>query len=154
MHIFHFSDSLPRHPEPVQKRQAHRKNALLQGKRIVVVEDEGITQMQLHRILQYEGMDVVDAAMSGPTGVEAVLRTRPDIVLMDIHMSGEYDGLEAARRILETSNVCIIMLTAFSDESYREQANRIGVCGYVVKPVDQLTLLPQMEAAWRAFQPH
>ena len=110
--------------------------------------------MQLHRIFTLMQVEVVGAAMSAPEGVEAVLREKPDLVLMDIRMPGEYDGLEAARRILEVQSVCIVILTAFSEQSYKDQAQQIGVCGYIVKPIDQETLIPQLEAALTAFSPH
>jgi len=125
----------------------------LTGKRVVVVEDEGITQMQLNRMLTREGMDVVATARSGPEGVQVVRETHPDLVLMDIRMPGGFDGLEAARRILAQQSVCIVMLTAFSNAEYKEQARQIGACGYVVKPIDRETLLPQLEAALKSFTP-
>ena len=71
---------------------------VLAGKSVVVVEDEGITQMQLRRILRNAGLKVVGSATNGAEGVEVVLRERPDLVLMDIRMPGSFDGLEAARQ--------------------------------------------------------
>ena len=153
MHPVLFSESNPSKPLQQSKPEVDRKRSILSGKRVVIVEDEGITQMQLHRLLTLMEMDVVDAATSGPRGVEAVLRTKPDLVLMDIRMPGEYDGLEAARRILEVQSVCIVMLTAFSEQEYKEQAQRIGTCGYIVKPIDQVTLIPQLEVALSSFNP-
>jgi YesN/AraC family two-component response regulator len=133
--------------------QANRKRSILSGKRVVIVEDEGLTLMQLHRLLTLMEMDVVDAATSGPRGVEAVLRAKPDLVLMDIRMPGEYDGMEAARRILEAHHVCIVMLTAFAEKEYRDRAREIGTCGYIIKPIDRDTLIPQLEAALNTFMP-
>ena len=84
--------------------------------------------------------------------MEAVLRERPDLMLMDVQMPGPIDGLEAARRILAEYRVCIVMLTAFSQEEFRKRAAEINVCGYVLKPITTDTLLPQLEAALRGFQ--
>ena len=128
--------------------------SLFAGKRVVIVEDEGITQMQLRRMLKHVGLIVLDSAVNGPEGVEIVLRERPDIVLMDIRMPGAFDGLEAARRILAEVNVCIIMLTAFSDEEYRKQAEAVNTCGYVIKPVTTESLIPEIEVAFRNFCYH
>ena len=123
----------------------------LAGKRVVIVEDEGITQMQLRKVLTWAGLEVVGSASDGQAGVEIVLRERPDLVLMDINMP-VMNGLEAAERILEKCSVCILMLTAYPDETFREQARRIGTSGYLLKPVCNEILLPQTQAALRAFQ--
>ncbi len=125
--------------------------ASLRGKRVVVVEDEAITQMQLRKIFQHEGFNVVGTAVNGRAGVETVLRERPDIVLMDINMP-LMDGLEAARRILAEYAVCIVMLTAFSEDEYRDRAQEIGTCGFIVKPIDRDLLLPQVEQAVLSFK--
>lgn len=71
----------------------------LAGMRVVICEDEGITQLQLKRILTLAGLKVVGVAGDGQAGVETVLRERPDLVLMDIKMP-VMDGLEAARQIM------------------------------------------------------
>ena len=149
-----FTPSDPASPllpaEMVQLTQEQVKSALV-GKRIVVVEDEGITQMQLRRVLTAFGLQVAATANNGERGVEAVLRERPDIVLMDIKMPGPFDGLEAARRILNTYRVCVVMLTAYSLDEFRQKARDAGTCGYVIKPVTASTLLPVLAQAYIAF---
>jgi len=122
----------------------------LAGKRVVIVEDEGITVMQLRRMLVRAGMLVVGTAGNGKEGIETVLRERPDIVLMDIKMP-VMDGLEAARRILETYPVCILMLTAYSTAEYQHRAQAIGTAGYILKPITSQTLLPELQAAYARF---
>ena len=122
----------------------------LRDKRVFIVEDEGITQLQLKRILRAQGMEIAGTASDGQDAVALVLDTQPDVVLMDIKMPG-MDGLEAAERILKEYPVCIIMLTAFSDREYYEKADAIGTSGYIVKPVSAETLLPQVLFAYRKF---
>jgi len=122
----------------------------LLGKCAVIVEDEGITQLQLRKLLRSEGIKVVGTASDGQEGVELVLKERPDFVLMDIRMP-VMDGLEATERILAEYRVCIVMLTAFSDEAYRQQATELGACAYVLKPVTVETLMPQLKAAYHKF---
>ena len=137
-------------PSSSEQGQASQPSFELTGRRVVVCEDEGVTLMQLRRMLTREGMQVVDVADNGAAAVEAVLRERPDLVIMDIRMP-DVDGLEAAARILQTYSVCIVMLTAFSDEAHRQRAQEIGACGYVVKPVTKEGLLPQLKAAVERF---
>jgi len=129
-----------------QETEAHS----LLGKRAVIVEDEGITQLQLSKLLRSEGIKVVGTASDGQEGVELVLKERPDFVLMDIRMPVMY-GLEATERVLTEYRVCIVMLTAFSDEGYRQRAMELGACGYVLKPVTGETLMPQLRAAYHKF---
>jgi response regulator NasT len=148
-----FAHNRTQRPAQHVPRHFYEQAKALTGKRVVCVEDEGITLMQLDRILRREGLEIVGTATNGPEGVETVLSTMPDLVLMDIKMPGEYDGLEAARRILAEKRICIVMLTAFSDGVYQEQAQQIGTCGYVVKPIDRDTLIPQLEAALESFKP-
>ena len=124
----------------------------LVGKRVIIVEDEGMTQIQLRQILTRAGLRVIGSATNGPEGVDMVARETPDLVLMDIRMPGEYDGLEAARRILAEQTVCMVMLTAFNDDDYKAHARQIGTCGYVVKPIDRDMLLPQLEAAYKQWK--
>ena len=127
-----------------------QKPVELSGKRVVIVEDEGMLQLQLRMMLRSEGMDVVGTAADGETAIKVVLATRPDVVLMDINMP-VMNGLEASERILAEFPVCIVMLTAFSEEEYQRKAKKIGTCGYVIKPVTSDTLIPQLLTAVQGF---
>ncbi len=122
----------------------------LKGKRAVVVEDQGVTQLQLRKILRSEGLDVVGVASNGREAVDLVLASKPDVVLMDIRMP-VMDGLEATRLILQKLRVCVVMLTAYSEKEHQEQAQQAGACGYVLKPVTTETLVPQIRAALDVF---
>ena len=125
-------------------------NEHLKGLTVVVVEDEAITQMQLRMILTRQGLDIVGTAINGRQGVESVRALLPDLVLMDIKMASSTDGLEAARQILSERRICVVMLTAY--EEYRDEAREMGACGYILKPIDSTTLVPQLARAYRDFQ--
>ena len=120
------------------------------GKRVVVCEDEAVTQLQLRRILTRAQFTLAGVAGDGQTAVEVILRERPDLILMDIQMP-ILGGLEAARRVLEVYPVCIIMLTAYNEEAFKEQAMEIGACGYLVKPIMGDALLPAVMQAMEIF---
>ena len=138
-------------PTPPQELPASENPVrLLQGKRVVIVEDEGLTQMLLRRAVVKAGLQVVGMAGNGKEGVEIGLRERPDIILMDIRMP-IMDGLEAAALILAEYRVCIVMLTAFSTEEFRDKALQIGAAGYINKPVLSEMLYPELERAWAKF---
>jgi response regulator NasT len=122
----------------------------LAGKRVVICEDEGVTQIQLTRLLKRAGLVVVGAANNGRTGVEIVLREKPDLVMMDIRMP-IMDGLEATRLIMAENPVCIVMLTAFADEEVREEARKAGSSGFLLKPVTGEILLTALEQYYQAY---
>jgi CheY-like chemotaxis protein len=123
----------------------------LAGKRIIICEDEGVTQMQLRRALTRAGLNVIGTAFNGQEGVEMALREDPDIVLMDIRMP-VMDGLEAARRIMASRPVCVVMLTAFSDSDVQLRARELGASGYIVKPITSDVLMPLLQEAYTRFQ--
>lgn len=148
---YHFASEIPAAPpkSPEEAITPAPRYPTLAGKRVVIVEDEGLTQMQLRRILKNAGMHVAASAVNGPEGVEAARRESPDLVLMDITMPGGFDGLEAARRILAERRLCLVMLTAYTE--YQEEAMRLGARGYIVKPILTETLLPSLETTLRSF---
>lgn len=135
--------------QPPTPSERNEDVALLVGKRVVIVEDEGIIQMQLGKCLRRLGLEVVGTANNGLDGVEKSLAARPDIILMDVNLPGNINGLEAARQILSVYHPCLVILTAYSD--YIEEAKRIGTCGYVIKPIDNLTLLHHLKKAYNTF---
>ena len=134
---------------PQERPQDQAIEEVLVGKRVVVAEDEGITSLQLERLLKRAGLQVVGKAGNGQEAVKVVLRERPDIVLMDIRMP-LLDGLQAAERILSEYRPCIVFVTAFTH--YQEQARHLDACGYLVKPVTSENLLPALREAYAAWQ--
>ena len=134
--------------DPTKMEEVNR--SCLSGKRVVIAEDQGVTQLQLSRILRSEGVDVVGLAGNGRDAVELVLRTRPDFVVMDVQMP-VMDGLEASRQILDQFHVCIVMLTAYTEAEHQLEARAIGACGYVLKPITAISLVPHLVTALREF---
>lgn len=135
----------------VQDASTADPQSLLQGKRALICEDEGVIQIQITRALKLAGMEVVGGATNGKEGVEQALLEKPDLVLMDLNMP-VIDGMEAARRILaDCPTTCVVMLTAYGDSDFRKRAREIGACGYIVKPITADTLLPQLEEAYTNY---
>ena len=119
--------------------------------RILVVDDEPMVRQTLRAVLERAG-HVVDEAEDGDDCLAAVRRARPDLILMDINMPGPVDGIEATRQILQNQPVPIIMLTAYSDNSYVDAALEAGACAYLVKPITSEQLLPAIRTAISRFQ--
>lgn len=115
--------------------------------RIVLAEDEPITRMDIFEIITYSGYSVVGKASDGLEAVELCRINRPDLVIMDIKMPN-LDGIQAAK-IIARENLAdaIVMLTAYSGKEFMDEVKEVGAIGYVVKPIDERNLIPQIEIA-------
>ncbi|GIH06876.1 DNA-binding response regulator [Rhizocola hellebori] len=104
--------------------------------RVVVADDQALVRTGFRMILTADGIDVVGEATNGAEAVEAVRRTLPDVVLMDIRMP-EMDGLEATRRILTgaAGEPRVIILTTFDLDHYVYAALSAGASGFLLKDV-------------------
>jgi DNA-binding NarL/FixJ family response regulator len=104
--------------------------------RVVIADDQALVRTGFAMILAAEGIEVVAEVADGATAVDAVRRTRPDVVLMDIRMP-EVDGLEATRRILAAGPDAprVIILTTFDLDRYVYAALTAGASGFLLKDV-------------------
>nr|WP_281371480.1 response regulator transcription factor [Petropleomorpha daqingensis] len=106
--------------------------------RVVVADDQALVRSGFGMILAADGIEVVASVADGAAAVDAVRRTRPDVVLMDIRMP-EVDGLEATRRILadpgDPGAPKVLILTTFDLDRYVYAALRAGASGFLLKDV-------------------
>ena len=118
--------------------------------RALIAEDEALIRMDLREMLEEEGHEVVGEARTGSEAIELARSLKPDIVFMDINMP-DVNGIEAAGVIGEESIAPVVMVTAFSQASYVEQAANAGAMAYVVKPFSSTDILPAMQIAASRF---
>lgn len=115
--------------------------------RVVIAEDEPITRMDLREMLVAAGYSIAGEASEGFDAIEICKRETPDVVILDIKMP-LIDGLSAAKVVTEEKTAgTVILLTAYSDEEFINRAAKIGVSGYIVKPIDEKALVPNIEIA-------
>ena len=120
--------------------------------RVVVVDDEVLIRMYIREILENNGYEVVGEAEDGLDAINVCREKRPDFVIMDINMP-VLSGLEAAKVIKEEELAgFIIVLTAYRDKEIAKRAVDIDVMGYIVKPVDEDTLLPTIGIALNKYR--
>ena len=112
---------------------------------VLVVEDEAIVSMDLRCKLESLGYGVPAEIRSGEEAVDAASRLRPDVVLMDIGLSGEMDGIDAAEQIRSIFEVPVVYLTAQADVAVLERAKLTEPFGYLLKPVDSKALQTVVE---------
>lgn len=113
--------------------------------KILVVEDEGIIAKDIQNRLKKLGYVVDNVVSSGEKAVEKAAETHPDLVLMDINLAGDMDGVEAARQIFNRFNIPVIYLTAYTNKEILERAKETGASGYLVKPFKENELYTNIE---------
>ncbi|GAB6043162.1 response regulator [Endothiovibrio diazotrophicus] len=115
--------------------------------RILVVEDEWVIADDLRHRLEKEGHTVVGVYDRGEDAVEAARRECPEIVLMDIMLAGEMDGIEAAAVIRTCCDVPVVYLTAYADPLIIERAKSTEPAAYLIKPFEDRELASTIEIA-------
>ncbi|WP_427501240.1 two-component system response regulator [Methylomonas sp. MED-D] len=119
----------------------------MQASKILIVEDEGIIAMDIRRQLEGFGYQVVATAFSGGQAITLANQHKPDLVMMDIVLKGEMDGISAAQAIVESLRIPVIFLTAYSDSATLARAKATGAYGYLVKPFRPDELHASIEVA-------
>ena len=115
--------------------------------RIMVVEDDPVISMLLMERLTKLKYEVCAVAKSGSQAVELVRKTLPDLVVMDINLEGNMDGIETAARLREQFDVPVIFSTAYTDEALFQRAKTTEPWGYLVKPYSERELRSVIEVA-------
>lgn len=121
-------------------------------RRIVIAEDEALPRKTLKGMLQNLGHEVVGEAGDGETAVNLARELTPDLVIMDIKMPGEINGVQAAGVLAEEKVAPVLLLSAYSDPEFIQGAKDAGVMAYIVKPYDENQLAPAVEVAMSNFQ--
>lgn len=120
---------------------------MTKGSRILVVEDEMVISLEIVTTLKRLGYEIAGQAITGMDAIWKAGDTNPDLILMDIRLKDEMDGIEAASRIQERSECPIIFLTAHSDEGTLERAIAMSPSGYLIKPFKDRELYSSIELA-------
>jgi signal transduction histidine kinase/CheY-like chemotaxis protein len=114
---------------------------------ILIVEDEWLIAEITQKTLERLGYEVVSVAVSGEEAIRKAEECKPDLVLMDIVLEGDMDGIEAAGQIHSRFGIPIIFQTAYSDEKILERAKEIEPFGYLIKPVQERELYASIKMA-------
>lgn len=117
------------------------------GEKIVIIEDEGLVALALKQCLTGMGYVITATAATGEEAISTLSSERPDLVLMDIRLKGETDGIDLAYWIRQTYRVPVVFLTAHSDEKTLERAKIAEPFGYILKPFEENSLHSTIEMA-------
>ena len=115
---------------------------------ILIVEDEGLIALHISEILANAGYRVADLLPSGEDALEYLSKTPPpDLILMDIGLAGNMNGIETARRIREHSDIPVLFLTAYSDQIRIREAGEVSTFERIRKPFTEKDLIAAVETA-------
>ena len=114
---------------------------------ILIVEDERIIAIDLQRRLEKFGYHVTAIAATGTQALESIEAQLPDIILMDIMLAGDMDGIQTAEIVKERHEIPVLFLTAFSDEKTLERAKHVEPVGYILKPFKEKELYTSIDIA-------
>jgi len=117
------------------------------GPRILIVEDEALIAEEIADRLGRLGFQIVGQADSADRAIQLAEQVRPDLVLMDIRLKGEKDGVEAAEVISQRLDIAVVFLTAHADEPTFQRAKGTAPFGYVLKPFHERELVVAIEIA-------
>lgn len=120
---------------------------------ILIAEDEPLVRLDLKEMLEGAGYIVCGEANNGKKAVELADKLSPDLAILDVKMPG-LDGFEVAK-ILQSRNIPVLFLTAYNQVNFINRAEKVGVYGYLVKPISEGDLLPAVQIAyarWKEMQ--
>lgn len=104
-------------------------------KKVLIVEDDMIISMVLERMIKKLGHNVVKKVIAGQEAIDATFELQPDLILMDIQLKDNIDGITAMQKIREKSNVQVIYITGNSDQYNLDRAKKTNFVDYLVKPI-------------------
>lgn len=134
-------------PDRESDTTSGRPSPPLHRARILVVEDEGIVAEDLRMRLAHLEYDVPAICASGEEALASIRDAQPDVVLMDIGLHGELDGIETAERIRQEHETPVIFITAYADKRTLQRAKLTMPFGYLVKPFEERDLHASIEMA-------
>lgn len=105
------------------------------SKNVLIVEDDMIIAMVLERMVSKLNYNVLQKVINGREAIDITLKEKPDLILMDIQLNDDIDGIHAMRKIRESSSVPVIYITGNSDEYNLQRARETNYVDYLIKPI-------------------
>ena len=143
-------------PENCQKKKVAPSSALElpeHPQRVLVADDELLVVQGVVSSLKALEIEIVGPCKNGEEAVLTCRENRPDIALLDIQMP-KMDGMQAARVIFTELDIPVVMLTAYSDDTYLRNCTAAGVFGYLLKPASTEQLHAGLTVAWKRYLDH
>jgi len=113
----------------------------------VVIEDEAVIAETLRMMLESLGYNVPDPALNPKEGLELIRKEQPDIVLLDINLNSDIDGIQLAGEIRKIADMPIVFITSYADAGTIERAKQVSPAGYLIKPFTMQDIHAAIEIA-------
>jgi DNA-binding LytR/AlgR family response regulator len=126
----------------------------MQGLKILILEDEILVARDLMNLLQDWGYVILDCCKTGAEGIEVFGQSEPDIILADIQLKGDLDGIDAVRKMTEIKQVPVIFITAQADFQTITRAKATMPSAYLLKPFNEQNLMISIDLALHNFYHH
>ncbi|MGM0547061.1 MAG: response regulator [Bacteroidota bacterium] len=127
------------------------KSTPSKSRKVLIVEDDHLQQVMLERILTQMGHTVIGSSSKGSQAIESALRIGAvDLILMDINLADDIDGIEAAKEISKYRDVKLIFITSSDDPKHLDRANETDYVDYLLKPLSK----KRLESAFRKAFSH
>jgi CheY-like chemotaxis protein len=129
------------------KSEKYGVRSMTEKIRILIVEDEALVAEDLKEMLEKFGYEVSGIADTGEKAIALTEKHQPNLVLMDIHIAGEMDGITTAGEIRSHWNIPIIYVTAFASQAIIDRAKITNPSGYILKPFNEIQIQAAIQIA-------
>lgn len=136
---------------PPQPQLAAHPVSMARPRRVMVVDDEHLAAASLKQSLRALGYEPLGPARDGSHAVQMAFLTQPDLVLMDIRMATDQDGIHAASAMYVEMAIPVIIVSAYSGPAQTSAASDAGVFGFLVKPATTEQLRAAIDVAWARY---
>lgn len=121
----------------------------IHSKKVLIVEDDMIIAMVLERMILKLNHEVLDKIVTGQEAIQYTTEQNPDLILMDIQLKDDIDGITAMEEIRKNSDVPVIYITGNSDPHYLEKARATNFVNYLIKPIQMSDLKESVNKAFK-----
>lgn len=106
-------------------------------KKVLIVEDDMILTMYNKKLISSLGLEIVGCVRNGKDAIECALNNTPDVILMDIRIQGDIDGITTMEIISKTKNIPVIYMSGNSDQETMIRAKQTNMIGFITKPISE-----------------
>jgi DNA-binding NarL/FixJ family response regulator len=139
-------------PQQDERERERTGEAVKAGRRVLIVEDEFFLAVQIEEWLDAAGFEVVDVVYTADEAVAVAAAERPGLVLMDVRLAGDSDGIAAAIDILERTGIRCIFASAFADPPTRQRGEAARPFGWLHKPLTAEVLIKSVKEAFAGLE--